>query len=80
YAGYRKNNKVLGRDYDYSSCSLSAPTASTPPGEFNCGGSGTSFPGQFTDFGGNEFLIDTDNDPTTDDIDVNPMPSFAYTV
>jgi len=80
YAGYRKNNKVLGRDYDYSACSLSAPAASTPKGEFNCGGSGTSFPGQFTDFGGNEFLIDTDNDPTTDDIDVNPMPSFAYTV
>lgn len=80
YAGYRKNNKVLGRDYDYSACSLAAPAASTPPGEFNCGGSGTSFPGRFTDFGGNEFLIDTDNDPDTDDIDVNPLPQFSYTV
>lgn len=46
YAGYRRNNKVLQRDYDYSSCALGAPTAT----EFTCGGSGTSFPGLFTDF------------------------------
>ncbi|WEK56699.1 MAG: TonB-dependent receptor [Candidatus Brevundimonas phytovorans] len=59
YAGYRKNNKVLGRDYDYSSCSLAAPGAATP-NDFSCGGSGTSFPGQFTpDFAaGNIFTVD----------------------
>jgi len=59
YAGYRKNNKVLGRDYDYASCSLAAPAAATP-NDFACGGSGTSFPGQFTpDFAaGNIFTVD----------------------
>lgn len=59
YAGYRKNNKVLGRDYDYSSCSIAAPAAATP-NDFTCGGSGTSYPGQFTpDFGaGNIFTVD----------------------
>ncbi|MFZ4164624.1 TonB-dependent receptor domain-containing protein [Brevundimonas sp. NPDC058933] len=57
YAGYRKNNKVLGRDYDYSSCSLGAPAAATP-GDFACAGSGTSFPGQFTNFGSYTYTVD----------------------
>ena len=57
YAGYRKNNKVLGRDYDYSSCSLGAPAAATP-GDFACAGSGTSFPGQFTDFDDYAYTVD----------------------
>ncbi|MFK0298976.1 TonB-dependent receptor domain-containing protein [Brevundimonas sp. NPDC090276] len=71
YAGYRKNNKVLGRDYDYASCSLGAPAAATP-NDFACAGSGTSFPGQFADFGSNSFVIGG--------VDVNPMPGFTYTV
>jgi len=57
YAGYRKNNKVLGRDYDYSSCSLGAPAAATP-NDFACAGSGTSFPGQFTNFGSYTYTVD----------------------
>lgn len=57
YAGYRKNNKVLGRDYDYSSCSLGAPAAATPT-DFACAGSGTSFPGQFTNFGSYTYTVD----------------------
>lgn len=59
YAGYRKNNKVLGRDYDYSACSIGAPAAATP-NDYQCAGSGTSFPGQFTpDFAaGNIFTVD----------------------
>ena len=57
YAGYRKNNKVLGRDYDYSSCSLGAPAAATPQ-SFSCTGSGTSFPGRFTDFASYNYTID----------------------
>lgn len=57
YAGYRKNNKVLGRDYDYSSCSLAAPAAADPS-SFTCGGSGTSFPGQFTDFDKFAYTVD----------------------
>ncbi|MGN7151808.1 TonB-dependent receptor domain-containing protein [Brevundimonas diminuta] len=71
YAGYRKNNKVLGRDYDYSACSFGAPAAATP-NEFTCGGSGTSYPGLFSDFGGNEFKVGG--------VDINPMPGFDLTV
>lgn len=71
YAGYRKNNKVLGRDYDYSACSLGAPAAGTPD-SFQCAGSGTSYPGLFSDFGSNEFKIGG--------VDVNPMPSFDLTL
>uniref|UniRef100_UPI00356A8131 TonB-dependent receptor domain-containing protein n=1 Tax=Brevundimonas sp. TaxID=1871086 RepID=UPI00356A8131 len=55
YAGYRNNNPVLQRDRDYSACAIAAPSAVPPPGvapnTYNCGGSGTSFPGRFTDFG-----------------------------
>ncbi len=58
YAGYRKNNKVLGRDYDYSSCSLGGEL----DGEFTCGGSGTSFPGQFTDFANYAYTLDANGD------------------
>lgn len=60
YAGYRKNNKVLGRDYDYSSCSIGAPSAATP-NDFNCSGSGTSFPGQFSDFSTYTLTLDANN-------------------
>ena len=54
YAGYRKNNKVLGRDYDYSACSLGGQDGNS----FTCGGSGTSFPGQFTDFDEYAYTVD----------------------
>ena len=49
YAGYRNNNPILQRDRDYSACSIAAPAAATPT-SYTCGGSGTSFPGRFTDF------------------------------
>jgi outer membrane receptor protein involved in Fe transport len=63
YGGVDDQDQVLQRDRDYSACSLGAnPTVS-----FSCGGSGTSYPGQFTDFstfayttvstpGGNQFV------------------------
>ena len=55
YAGYRNNNPILQGDRDYSGCSIGAPAAVPPagvaPGTFTCGGSSTSFPGRFTDFG-----------------------------
>ena len=50
YAGYRNNNPILQGDRDYSTCSIGAPAAIRPT-TFTCGGSGTSFPGRFTDFG-----------------------------
>ena len=45
YAGYRKNNQVIGGARDYSSCSLGGTAANGT--DFTCGGSGTAFPGQF---------------------------------
>ncbi|MEW7850154.1 TonB-dependent receptor [Massilia aurea] len=50
YIGYKKEDPVLQSQRDYSSCSLDGfSTGNT----FNCGGSGTSFPGRFlTDNGG----------------------------
>jgi len=56
YAGYRNNNPILQRDRDYSACSLAAPTALRPT-TYACGGSGTSFPGRFTDFGTFNFTL-----------------------
>jgi iron complex outermembrane receptor protein len=49
YAGYRNNNAVLQAYRDYSACTIAAPVAARPT-TYACGGSGTSFPGQFTDF------------------------------
>ncbi|WP_269221062.1 TonB-dependent receptor plug domain-containing protein [Brevundimonas vesicularis] len=43
FAGYRKNNKILGRDRDYSACSLGGESA----GSFTCGGSSTNATGRF---------------------------------
>ena len=50
YAGYRNNNPILQGERDYSTCSIGAPNAATGPATYSCGGSGTSFPGRFTDF------------------------------
>ncbi|MEY4240580.1 MAG: Outer rane cobalamin translocator [Pseudomonadota bacterium] len=58
YAGYRNNNPILQGDRDYSSCSIGAPAGATPA-TFTCGGSGTSFPGRFTDFGTFNFTLGT---------------------
>jgi len=83
YVGYRNNNFVLQRDRDYSACSIGNPATATPA-TFTCGGSGTSFPGQFTDFSGNY-----NGNPGPDGIrgnaddvtpDTNPLPSFAFTL
>ena len=49
YAGYRNNNPIMQADRDYSACTIATPTAALPT-TYACGGSGTSFPGQFTDF------------------------------
>ena len=50
---YQDNKAVLQRDRDYSACALAA----NPTTSFACGGSGTAFPGTFTDFGGNSNSI-----------------------
>lgn len=52
YAGYRNNNPILQANRDYSACAIANPAAARPT-TFQCGGSGTGFPGRFTDFGAN---------------------------
>lgn len=64
YLGYRSNDAVLQRDYDYSACALGNSSAAARPYSFsgqhwNCGGSATAFPGLFTpDFVANFYTID----------------------
>jgi iron complex outermembrane receptor protein len=68
YAGYRNNNPVLQAGRDYSTCTIGAPAAARPT-TYTCGGSGTSFPGRFTDFstfnytlGANQTFVNFDAD------------------
>jgi len=78
YVSYRDSKEVLERDRDYSACALAA----NPTTSFACGGSGTAFPGTFTDFNSNRFLTPGPDGKigTADDIDINPMPQFNSTV
>lgn len=84
YASYQDNKEILQRDRDFSACSLATSGSFFPPTvQFGCGGSGTAFPGTFTDFGAND---NSSNGPdgeegTADDIpDTNPLPSYSFTV
>src|SRR6185503_10243341 len=88
YISYQDNKAVLERDRDYSACALGAnpgvPLANgTPNPSFTCGGSGTAFPGTFTDFNGNDNSSAGPDKKrgTADDVpDTNPLPSFNSTV
>ena len=71
YAGYRNNNPILQRDRDYSACALGAPSAASGPTTYSCGGSGTSFPGQFTDFVNFAFTVDPSGARTFIPFDAN---------
>ena len=53
YATIRKDDAILQANRDYSACSLGSSI-----GSFTCGGSGTSYPGRFTDFSTYNFTID----------------------
>lgn len=44
FVGHKRQNPLLQSERDFTACALNAGAA------FTCGGSGTSFPGQFTDF------------------------------
>ena len=79
YVSYQDSQAVLERDRDYSACALAA----NPTTSFACGGSGTAFPGTFTDFNGNDNSAAGPDGKrgTADDIpDTNPLPSFNSTV
>jgi outer membrane receptor protein involved in Fe transport len=77
YASYQDTKAILQRDRDYSACSLDTVPPTT---SFACGGSSTSFPGRFTDFGSNSNAIPGPDGKvgTADDIraDGNPLPSY----
>lgn len=56
FFGYKKDQALTQAEYDYSACSLARNSTGTG---FACGGSGTSFPGQFVPLGptGTAFTI-----------------------
>lgn len=66
YIGYRNNDDVLQGNYDYSACSIdtaaAAFTSYNNGADFRCGGSGTSFPGTFTDFADFSFTLDENDE------------------
>lgn len=53
YFGYKKEEPILQAARDFSACSLGG---STDGAKFNCGGSGTSYPGRFI-VGDNEYTV-----------------------
>jgi len=65
FFSYRHNDPILQGKYDYSACALGAPgtttgaISGTKVSGFTCGGSGTSYPGQFTDFTNFAYTLDT---------------------
>jgi iron complex outermembrane receptor protein len=80
YAAYQDNKQILQRDRDFSACSLAT---GEPLVSFACGGSGTAFPGTFSDFGGNSNANNgPDLLPNTGDEqpDTNPLPGYNFTV
>ena len=79
YASVRDNEEVLQRDRDYSACALGA-TSNTST-SFTCSGSGTSFPGRFTDFGAAAGLnLGPDGIAGTGDEPAEPFVSFNNTI
>jgi iron complex outermembrane recepter protein len=69
YFTHRKNKPLLQANRDYSACALGAP-GNGVDGQFGftCGGSGTAFPGTFTDFSNFSYTIDS----------VNPGPNGLF--
>ncbi|WP_300998292.1 TonB-dependent receptor [Hyphomonas sp.] len=57
YVGYRNNDSVLQKSFDYSSCAIGSANATG----FTCGGSGTADPARFTDFATFDLTFDRDS-------------------
>ena len=58
YFSYRQNDAITQAHRDYSACSLAAPGTTTGT-DFKCGGSGTSYPGEFTDFSNFAYTVNS---------------------
>jgi len=54
WIGYRNNDAVLQANRDYSACAVGLAAS----GDFNCGGSSTSYPGRITDFNSFDYSLD----------------------
>lgn len=78
FLSYKKEEALLQSERDFTACALNYSAASG----FSCGGSGTSFPGQFTDFATYaKTVADADGttrdyDPTTDVYNFGPLNYF----
>jgi outer membrane receptor protein involved in Fe transport len=80
WISFRDNDEVLGGQRDYSACSVGLNGAT---GDFNCGGSSTSFPGRITDFASFNYTIDQTTGNTfrgwngaTDEYNFGPLNYF----
>ncbi|MBL8551952.1 MAG: TonB-dependent receptor [Hyphomonadaceae bacterium] len=68
YVNYRTNDAILQRDRDYSACALGAPSTAARSSytftgaHWTCGGSGTAYPGTFTDFATFSYTIGSNNE------------------
>ena len=80
YFNWKKQNEVLQGDRISSACALGYSNDA-----FTCGGSGTTFPGQFTSFGGGDVPFSftlaegggiRDYDPSTDTYNYAPLNHF----
>lgn len=58
FLGYKKEEALLQSERDFSSCALNYSRATNA---YSCGGSGTSFPGRFTDFATFNLTLDPNN-------------------
>ncbi|WP_373007781.1 TonB-dependent receptor domain-containing protein [Hyphomonas sp.] len=87
FISFRDNDEVLQGQRDYSACAIGSASATN----FTCGGSSTSFPGRFTDFGSFNYTIDQatgefrDFNNATDQYNYGPLnyyqrPDSRYSV
>jgi iron complex outermembrane receptor protein len=86
FFGYKKEDALLQSQRDYSSCSLDGFSSGNT---FNCGGSGTSFPGRFFTDSGQKTVADANGNvrpyvAATDQYNFGPLnyyqrPSERYT-
>lgn len=86
YLGYKKDDALLQSERDFTACALGGFTTGST---FNCGGSGTSFPGRFFTAAGQRTVADANGNTrayngATDQYNYNPLnyfrrPSERYT-
>ncbi|MFO1394377.1 MAG: TonB-dependent receptor [Steroidobacteraceae bacterium] len=66
YLGYTSVDPLLQSERDYSACSLDGGAGAIAGNRNRCGGSGTSYPGYFTDFSTFGYSLDPDTGAIVD--------------